>query len=166
MQLIITHIQDLQSARYYNAFENTSLAFSIDALSIQGMTVAGIKSMISWLHDPNICLYALDYQERDEILFLAREISARTIICNNTQAKGLHFPHIILTKNISINKNSYTQAVMVKDSPDVLDTETPYFLPYNKDILPKSSEQHVGYYANACKQDMGDEDWVAFLENL
>lgn len=165
MQFIITHIQDLQSARYYNSFENTTLAFCVDALSPHGLTVANIKEIISWLHDPNICLYASHYQEREELIFLAQEIKAQTIICNNLQAEGMLFSHIILLEEKSlIYKSKYTQAVMVTDVALIQDSESPCFLHYSKNMTSEIPEQVVGFYADASKQDLYDEEWINFLE--
>ncbi len=165
MQFIITHIQDLQSARYYNSFENIVLAFSVDALSPQGMSVANIKAITSWLHDPYIGLYALDYHEREELIFLAQEIGAQTIICNNLQAEGMLFPHIILLEGKSvINKSNFTQALMAKDLAEIQDFDLPFFLQYSKDGISNINLQAVGYYADASEQDMFDEEWINFLE--
>lgn len=166
MQLIVSQIQNLQQARFYNAYDRVSLAFAIDALSENPITVAQIKEICSWLHNPNICLLSSNFQDSHELLFLAEEIGAHSVICNAMQAKSLHYPHIINTEDFLVEKNTFTQALLYMGIPKNTATDFPYFLPYSSNIILDSHYNCVGAFTSALQHDLGDDTWLDFLESL
>ncbi len=79
MQLKISSITNLTDARYFSAIGAHYLGFCFDVLNENNISIAKVKEIINWLHEPVIVGEFGIHQTKEEIQFIAKELDLNEI---------------------------------------------------------------------------------------
>ncbi len=123
MKLKIAHITNLTDARFFSAHGADYFGFCLDALNDHALTINQVKEIAQWLYEPILIGEFGAHQSKEEIEYLAQQLSLQEIEIpyRHTQAEEFAFQKFI--------------TISIEDIPFIENNEDLFVLKLNADTL-------------------------------